>query len=374
MSVKQSGFVLILSMSVIALCVVMTSIVINRVNAYRRMSRLAVDTQRARMLALSGIDIAMSQLRVFVSTKKSEEQKTTSEKKPEAQTGDSGSTGKKEDEKNDDTKETAEFLIKKLGRSQKFEPTESTDGFDGELIVRIDSEEGKINLNKLYDFEKKRFVSRNPVEQAGGQTAVFDEKKFFAFVSEKLRTVFKLSKEINIGALLGRFFETRGEPLDDVTQLVLIPEFAPFADKLFVDPEQDNAPALTDLFTVSTDTQVTPLLFSRTVQMLADLRQVDDKGEKKISADALAKIIGAGSITWQNVWSPTLSMFYAKEYGAIAPEMKSLFETRFEPTVFSVVSYGKTGSATYKIRAIIEKNNLDNNQQQPFLVTRLYRL
>ena len=362
---KKSGFVLVIATLVISLGVLITSLVVNRVNAYRHMSRLRVDTEKARMIALSGIDVAISQLGVFAPQKKSDEQKPSPDKKPESP------QEKKEDNKDDNDKEKAEFLVKKLNRWQKFELDESADGLNGELKIYIGSENGKINLNKLYDFEKNKFMSQIPAEQPGGAPTQFDEKKFFQFLQEKIGLAFKLSKNIDFGSLLESFFKKRGEPLEDVSDLLAIPELAPLANMLFISPERETA--LGDLFTVSTQTQPTPLLFSQTAQTIMELKNPTKGNTEKLPIDGIAQIIRSQKINWQSVWTPTLSVLYAKEYAAIPPQIKLLFEARFEPTVFSVVSYGKVGLATQKICAIIEKNSSDN-KRQPFLITKFYWL
>ncbi len=59
---RLQGFVLILTMMVIATSALLISLVINRVSAYRHLSKVWIDVEKARLIARGGVEIAMSRL------------------------------------------------------------------------------------------------------------------------------------------------------------------------------------------------------------------------------------------------------------------------------------------------------------------------
>src|SRR5262249_29650987 len=133
-----------------------------------------------------------------------------------------------------------------LNRAQELHLKQSVEGINGVLALAIGSEEGKININKIYDFDKHKFIGQG---QAQGDMRVFAQE-IFALLKEKVGADLFESFE--------KFLKERKYPINDVTELLTIKEFVVFKDAVFYNP-LDKIPAdskpkiyLTDIFTVST--------------------------------------------------------------------------------------------------------------------------
>lgn len=393
---KQSGFILILTTFIIAACVFLISFVINRTNAYYKMSNFWVKSEKARVLAYSGIDVAISQLVDFDVKKLKEDSSKKDDKESSliaAQDGD------KKDEKKDKkspSKKFLDFLFNKLNHWQKFTLTEKSDEIDGEIEIYISCEEGKINLNKLIfaiqskksqNAESVKDMLKDKQEKDKGKDKEVPisegEKKIYEFINEKLKPIFVSQKKSlsldakRIDALLSKISKRYKDGLDDVTELLVLEskEFKQWKDDIFLNHElyDKNYIALSDLFTVSTENnKITPLLFSRAIQILLGFKEKTPELDK-IPKDFLNSL--QGQIDWKKLWDPVISSFYSKEYQNLPEEVKnSLFEAKFEPNTFSVVSYGKVGSVVKKICAIIKRNKKETDKDKPFIIQKVYCL
>jgi hypothetical protein len=154
--------------------------------------------------------------------------------------------------------------------------------------------------------------------------------------------------------------------LDDVSEL-----FADSPAQLFVRPDGKHKDfALTDLFTTVTQKNVLdPFTLSASLCRVVGLSRTRDP--KKIEPQALYQLIQSEKINWEKMWNPVMAALYGKEYSTLPLEIKPFFDTRFGPTLWSVVSYGRVGSVTSKVCAIIEKTK---NASEPFQVKKLYWL
>jgi hypothetical protein len=344
------GFIIVLTMMLISASVLLVSLVINRVSAYRRMGNLFNEGAKARMIALGGIEIAMSQLAQLNTDQKQQEPKASDSEKKEKEKD----HAKKEAEK---AKAVATVLLDYVNTWQTFQLKQGVEGIDGECKLYISSEEGKINLNGLYDTQKKKFVTLGTV----------DGKQFCEFISEKLKPLLERQnqKPIDLGSLIEDFFKNH-QSLDDITELF---ESTLKGITLFVEPDMKTV-AFMDLFTtLSPKNTIDPLVISAALGKVIGLNRTKDA--KKIPPDELLKLIKQEKIEWEKSWQPLLATIYGKEYSVLPTEIKPFLATRFEPTLWSVVSYGKVGSVTSKVCALIEKNK---KSDQPFQVKKLYWL
>lgn len=350
------GFILVLTTLIIASSVLLISLVINRVNAYRHLSTLWVDVEKARCIALGGIEIAVSQLMPLYAKEGAEEEKGEKPANKEVK-------GEKKEPTFEEKTAPARVLLQVLNRWQVFSLKENLEGVEGECHLYISSEEGKINLNTLYDFKKKELKKESP-----------DAKKISAFLTDSSRSLFEKAKQkpLQFSSVFEKLFKDRKAPLNDVTELLSLPDVARIQETSFIEPESKKV-MMTDLFTVSTSTSsVNPLLFSKTVGQLAGLGTPPTTLEEPKVLEELAALMKAPKIEWETAWQRTLSKIYSKDYRALPETLKPLFATRFEANVFSVVSYGKVGSITQKVCAIIEKNKDTSPKNRRFIYKRLY--
>ena len=111
----------------------------NQVIFYVAFSRTVINREKAKMLALSGVQLAMSKLSL-------PEKKETKENK--AQSPDVMS------------KKFLEKILPIINRWEIISLKEKTDNIDAEIKICIVCENGKININKLYDFNTHKFVGQ----------------------------------------------------------------------------------------------------------------------------------------------------------------------------------------------------------------------
>ena len=156
--------------------------------------------EQAKMLALSGVQVAMSQLATASEAK--DEKKKDTETPPAARTmlrsGSAPAVGQE--------KTFLAHLLPILNQWQTFKLKKDIDGVDGQIMIAVASEDGKINLNNLYDFSKKQFRGEwKKIMQA-----------FFI----------KLRKKMNISANLfepfEKFLKERQYIVNDATELLTL--------------------------------------------------------------------------------------------------------------------------------------------------------
>ncbi len=343
----KRGYILVLATFIIASCILLISLVVNRVNAYRHMSVVWGDVQKARCLALGGIEIAMSQLQPLYAKKAAE-----SEKKKEE--GEAKPKKVSQEEKT----APARVLLDVLNTWQTFTLKEKSEGIDGECKLYISSEEGKINLNGLYDFKKRQLAESS--------------KKIASFLTEGLRNTFERSRQkpVSFMRVFEGLFKNRSVPVNDATELVTVPVLHGVSETLFEAPDYKGI-VITDLFTIFTPTAtINPLLISKSLGQATGLAPSKNRDSKVL--EELSSLIQSPNINWEDAWNKVLAKVYGKEYRALPETFKNVFSARFEANLFSVVSYGKVGSITQKVCAIIEKNRDLSESGPPFICKRLY--
>ncbi|HVW98932.1 MAG TPA: hypothetical protein VHA52_00595, partial [Candidatus Babeliaceae bacterium] len=226
---KNPGYVLLLTFMIISVSVLLISTLVNRAISYQKLSLLAQDREKAKMIALGGIEVAIAKL-IAPQTKS----------QPEAQGKES--SGDKEEQEKKKNEWFANILIS-INNWQNFNLKESVDGIDAESKVFIASEQGKLDLNSIYDFKEKKFISKGEL----------DGRKLLAIFAEPFKEVLP---NVNAVELIERYFKQRGKPLDDISQLLEIKEFSSVLITLFPsyapEPSQEKTKTLilTDLFTV----------------------------------------------------------------------------------------------------------------------------
>lgn len=260
-----------------------------------------------------------------------------------------------------------DVLLKVLNQWQTFNFTQAVDGIDGQCSIYISCEEGKINLNKLYDFKEKKFVAQAPIQT----------KQLLQLMTEGLKGYFERAqqKPVALERALSRYFSKHPQPLDDVSQLLSVPEIAQVQEQFFMSPDTSDKLFLSDLFTVSTnEPTINPLLLSRAVSRVIGLRLLAGQNIEKPPVSLLVNLLKSPKIEWQESWGEPLAAILGMKYRAVPEPFRQLFTSRFEAKAFSVVSYGKVGSVTQKVCALIEKNKNAADKSHPFLLKKLYWL
>lgn len=328
----RHGYILPLSLMVISVIVIATTYLFDLSLSHNLLMNTLQEREQAKMLALGGLQLAMSQLTVF---EKKEEGapaplpgQPTQKKAPEQQ--------------------LFEQIFPIINRWQTFDLTQAQEGIDGTIRICISAEEGKINLAQLLTLAK------------GSKDAVSKLKELYEPVF-KSSDLFK-SKE-NLASALIDALSKRKVPFDDVSQLTQLPEFANIP--LFYQPPEPGVTEkrgiyLMDLFTIETETaQLEPWLLSDSVCAVLGLKRteaVDIEKRKQEIKQTVEKFKPA--IKWdKQQWDTLLKPIYGKDFASLPKGIGTLFTAKFEPKIFSVISYGKVGNTVQRIYAVLARSS-----------------
>jgi len=308
-------------------------------------AKIAMRQQKAQLLAMSGIQLAISELSRF--------------KKPEAK------KDGEQQQKLDDAYLARQLLtniLPHLNQWQRVPLTKEADGIKGLIQLCITSEHGKINLNNIYDFEKHAFIDDK-------KEATEEEKKksWRSLFKELFGAVQKNMGGTNLFESFEKFLKQRQYKLDDATELLRAPGFDIFKNYIFYIPpigNTENKKAwrpffLTDLFTLTSGQEtIEPWLFSDSIRGSLGLSRVAVSSDKKESTqkmiqETLKKF--SLSTDWKKDWDQLMAPRYEKELSALSPSVISHLGTKFEPTIFSVVSYGTFAKVTQRLYALLER-------------------
>ncbi len=355
----QHGYILLLTTFIIATCLLLISIVVSRVATYKQLTRSYTEKEIARLIARSGIDIAMSQLTIFIQDKQEEKQAT---KKDVTQPNDQS---KQEETEKKDQESAADFILKNLNKWQTFDLEDKYEGLEATCEVYITSEQGKINLNNLYDFKEKKFR----------QLGTLDGKKVLEFLTERLKPIFDAEqKKVDLANLIEQAFQKNNGPLEDISQLAQGNNGIVIYNRLFPSKEESDKITFFELFTTSQAKGIHPLVLTPSITLIAGFKKPGKDSKEKPTNEQIDNIINKQINDWKAEWDNVLSKIYGQNYDSIPETIKSLFANKFEPNLFFVVSYGKVGSVTEKVAALIEKNQTGTNKNEPFIIRKLYWL
>jgi len=330
---NKSGYILMFTLALVALFMFIASYVANRSLIFNAYMRTMITQEKTRQLAFGGIQCAIAQL--MIEQKKEE---------PKAATAQQDAAQQKKEPNPSQGQLLLQALLPTLNRAQQFQLKKTTDGIDGTLALAVSCEEGKINLNKLYDFEKHKFMGEG---QPQGDMRQFTQE------------IFALIKEYTGADLfepLEKFLKQRKYPLNDVTQLLTIPEFAAFKNTIFYNPfdvrkEEKPTVYLTDIFTVyPLKREIQPWLLSESLKVLLKIKQ--DKEKKQDLSEIIKKFKGQSN--WKTDWDTILKPLYNVEFKALPQSITPLLSANFDPKIFSVICRGTINKLSVTIWAFLE--------------------
>lgn len=352
---KQSGFILVLTTMILSIAIIIVSQLVNKGMLSISFDKTVIEREKAKLLAQSGVQIAMSQLSIDL-TSSSTAQKPTPEASKQV------------------SLKLNEFLEKifiSLNRWQKVILKKDTDGIDGEINFCVVCENGKIPLNEIFDFEKKKFINEGAAQG--------DVKKA---LKEVFLAMKKFTNDKDLFDTFEKILKQRQYKFNDPTELLNDKEFAKaFKTKVFYEPprssmeeaEKLRAIYLTDIFTVFSQGALQPWFLSDSLQGILMLKraQSDDIKQRTELVKQLLKekpINTFSSIS--SLWDTYLQRFYGKDFKSIPSEITSTFTLKFEPSSFSVLSYGIVGNITQKIVAVIER--VKSSDTHTFIIKKMY--
>lgn len=336
---QQSGYVLVLTLMIASILVLIVSAFFNRSTIQVFFDKSALDREQAKSLAMSGIALTYSMLNI-----------EKAEKEP----------GKKEES-------PQKLFLKKvlpiLNQWQTITLTQEADGLDGTIKIYIACEDGKVNINQLFDFKQHKFFNEGKEAQ--------DAKKFF-------QELFNLIKPFIGGKDLFPSFETalkqRQSPLIDPTELLTIKEFqTAFKTTQFPQPiDTKKVVFLCDIFTTtSRGKTIQPWFFSQGLQALLGIQRATLDKQKK-SIDTITENFAGYTGSVEQAWTTFLAPWYNKDYKALPATFKGFLQNSFEPRIFSVCCHATYGEITQRIFAIIEKQEKMAENSSPFIVKKIY--
>lgn len=369
---KRPGYILVLTLMVISLAVGLVTAIVRQSFNYRRLLCSSFDKGRARLLALSSLEIALSQVSL-VMPKDAAPQAAPAQAKPSP--ANAPQEGKK-----DPAQQWAEKALPFLNRWQTFDFDGSTEGLEGSVRIYIASENGKINIVSLDKAPEQTQAApqrtpqrpppgRRPAQGAPqppappAQTPVKTDT--LAFIDK----LFTQDKEVSIKNALKDFKTRFKRPLEDPSELLRIKSFDKYKDLLFNNSDKKSRSLfIMDLFTVATpDVKINPFLLSESLKKLLGFPENKD-------VKALAKGV-KNSMNWATDWDKVFAPVYGKKYGSLDPALKDMLAPSFKATHFSVISYCKVGASTQRMYALLEAVDPTEDispQSFVFRISRIY--
>lgn len=324
-------------------------------------SQTMINREKAKLLALSGIQIAVAQLSYEAEIKDSDKKPT---QLPAQVNGLAGEKKGEPSAHEQAARKLIQEIVPSLNRWQTFALRQEIDGIDGTIKISLGSEDGKLDLNALYDFEKHAFKGDKAQQE---------------IVKQLILDAFKRAGKEDLYAEFEKFLKARQYRLDDSTELLRIPGFIHFKDAVFYpgpskekEEEKNKTPVyLTDIFTVWSGKQtLDPWLLSHSMCGLVGVKQTtaQDVESRKKAVEQVVKDLKLEA-QWQTDWKKYLSPLYQTEFNALIKGIDRMFDTKFEPKVFSVISYGIVGDVTQKMLAILARTEEKSDKKLAYTVT-----
>jgi len=366
MKQQRDGFILVLTLLILSIAVLLVNqlYVVGTTSVF--FDRAMIDREKAKTLALGAVRLAENQLAIVKKEKETSKEKQT-----------------KEVPEKDKYKQEQKFLeriLPALNRWQTVELKEKLDGIAGTIKLCISCEDGKLNINQLYDFEKKKFI---PLAQLQQQDAKTDKKTDTTEMQTLFASIAKLTGVKELFAPFEKFLKERHYRLNDTTELLKRSEFQQaFSSTIFYEPPekqerqttQKRAIYLMDLFTIFSGTaKLEPWLLSDSVAAVLGFTraQADDKEKRTKELPALLKEFKP-TVSLEKEWNTLFKPLYGKEFKSLTKETQAMLQTTFEPKTFSVLIHATVGAITQKLYVILQRTNQESYEQ--FTVQRLYWL
>lgn len=358
------GYIMIFTLLAIGAAMAIVTYMGHRASYYLPFSHVLFEREKAKILALSGVEIAIAQL-AQAPEKKHEQKEDQTES---AQASSSSAKASADKQKNNPEKDFLTRILPTLNRWQHFDLTENTDGIDAKISICLMCEEGKINLNKIIDFEKNTFKGN---ENTGWKV----------IMQEICKAIDRNAKTGDLFPTFEKIVKEAQYPFNDATELIVKKEFNTFKNILFYQPpttKKQDTIYLTDIFTVwSSSEKIEPWLFSDSINSLLGLPrvEVDDIKKRKEQIEIWMKNFKERS-NWQQDWQTILMPIYGKELRTLPKNIDSMLSTTFAPVYFSVRVHAKVGEVTQIVYAILERNkeSVEGTTEYDVILKKLYYL
>lgn len=360
MNNARSGYILITTIMMLTTGVAIVTYLMMRGSSYVPFVDSIIKREKARALAFGGLHVAMGFLATPAQQK---DAKSESVQPAQAQPGQKMVPGQKGGS-GDDAKQLAMRILPALNRWQRVSLQAPIDGVDGTISYAISCEDGKINLNQIYDFEKKQF--RGHKQKTGNWETIL---KTMCDQIDKHMGSKQLFENVK------KALQKQMSPFDDPTQLLTIPGFIIFNDAIFYEPPQvgsdkgakkEGRPLyLTDIFTIYTQKYtIDPWVFSDSLAGLLGLKRAEsgDREQREKMVETVMKKFKKNA-AWKTDWKQLVQPFYVQEFKSLPKDIESVLETTFDPTTFSIIVHATIDSVTQRLCAIVERIKLQTQQK-----------
>lgn len=334
---NQQGYILFLLFSILSVCSIIISLCFSRTIVYKQIMHITNQQQQCQQLAFSSISLAESLL-VVEEEKKGKEKQSSFKNLPETNT----------EEPNKEQKLLTN-IFSYFRTEKKLKLTQAIDHFDATITLNIQPEDGKLNLNALYDFTKKKFLNE-------GKT--HDCKKLCVWLFNRIS---EITGKPSLMSAFQNLLEKRKTEFNDPLELLSDKDFKEqFSDAIFINFEDKNKKLfLTDIFTVYTNVELDPIkiinpwLFSNSWLTLLGIHI-----KENITKEEIKKTLKnfKTNANWQEDWNICFKNFYQKEYKDLPEEIKSILTTTFEVNIFSLLVKAKIGETVSSMFTIVKAN------------------
>ncbi len=341
---KQNGFIIPLVLMLISIAIVLVTSIYQKGSIFVPFISMVTQREHAKLLAISGVQVAMSQL--------ASPPAAPGEKKEVPKPGEGAKEGEKAQalSPEQEAKNLLTQLLPTLNQWQEYPLKKDIDGIDGRIKIALSCEEGKLNLNYMYDFVRRKF--------AGEGQPKGDWKKIMEFVSKRIQKSMGISADLFES--FEKFFKHRQYKVNDATELLTLDGFKQFARTIFYEPstkkDSERPLYLLDMFTVYGNGKLQPWLLSDSVRGLFEMKRVgqtDEKKKKEMIQELVKKFKPNMNVAQD--WNTLFQPLYGIEFNRLFKGIEAIFESSFDPKIFSVVSYGVVGEVTQRVYAILER-------------------
>ncbi len=325
---NRQGYILFLLFSILSVCSVLITLCFSRTIIYQQIMNLTLQQEQCEQLAFSSISLAES---LFTPQK---EEKQTNQN--------TAQTSKTETETPE--QKTLIKIFPYFNKEKKFKTTDKIDHFDATITLSLQSEHGKLNLNSLYDFNKKKFINEGKAN---------DAKKLCIWLFERIS---QITHKPTLMPAFENLLKKRELEFNDPLELLADKDFKEqFSDAIFINFEEQNKKLfLTDIFTVYTEQEtINPWLFSPSWLTLLTIKIKDNMNKEDIQK--FFKNFKKNP-NWQEDWNNSFKEFYQKEYKDLPQEIKSILTTTFEANIFSLLVKARIAETNSSIFTIVKAN------------------
>lgn len=356
---EVSGYIMVMALLLVSMITMIVVVIFNKTMIAVPFTHIMIEDHKARILSKAGVALFNAQLCKPFVKKKSDVTKQQHEKETGEQSVDPDNY-------------FLEQLFPVLNKWQSVFLKRDIDGIDAEVSFCICCEDGKINLNKMFDFEKKEFVGEKQ-----------KEGNYKLLLEELCKRLEKHLKTKDLFGSLEKFLKKQKVPLEDITQLLEIKEWAPWKNRVFygkgterlkslteqADQKEKASLYLTDIFTVATNhATIEPWVFSAgLMQLLGLVKSFDEKDAKKGSFKEHLKSFKK-RVTWKTEWNNILKPIYQKELQSLPEHIDSFLSSTFSPTTFMVLCQAKVGRAIACSCAIVERTVRAKDEKQEYAI------